>query len=99
MTAKHLYESIGQNLPNVELSQLFGKPCFKINKKAFVAFFEDEMVFKLNGEMHAEALSLDGSHLFDPSGRGRAMKEWVQVPFEYSKDWKKFAEAALEYVK
>ena len=57
------------------------------------------MVFKLNSEPHKEALSLDGSQLFDPSGKGRAMKEWVQVPFDYNSQWEKFAKAAHKYVK
>ena len=77
---------------------MFGKPCFKINKKAFVCFFEDEMVFKLTGDSHSEALSLDGSQLFDPSKKGRAMKEWVQVPFDYKNKWNEFAESAFEFV-
>jgi hypothetical protein len=79
-------------------SQMFGKPCVKINGKAFACFFENEMVFKLHGDMHKEALSLDGSKLFDPSGKGRAMKEWVQVPFDYKSQWEKFAKAAFDYV-
>jgi len=37
------------------------------------------MVFKLTDKIHADALSLDGSELFDPSGKKRPMKEWVQV--------------------
>lgn len=68
---KSLYLSIGQNIENAEQSQMFGKPCFKINKKAFICFFQNEMVFKLIGEAHSEALNLDGSQLFDPSGKKR----------------------------
>ena len=56
------------------------------------------MVFKLNGEMHSNALSLDASQLFDPSGKKRPMKEWVQVPFDYSDKWDEFANSAKEYV-
>lgn len=93
-----LYTEIGQQLENAEQSQMFGKPCFKINKKAFVCFFQNEMVFKLNGESHSDALSLDGSQLFDPSNKNRPMKEWVQVPFDYQEQWKEFAEAAMQYV-
>jgi len=92
------YLSIGQNLPDAVQGQLFGKSCFKINKKAFVCFFQHEMVFKLTGETHREALSLDGSQLFDPSGKGRPMKEWVQVPFSYADRWETFAQAALKYI-
>ena len=100
MTESHkIYLEIGNSISDSEESQMFGKPCFKINKKAFVCFFEDEMVFKLTGDSHSEALSLDGSQLFDPSKKGRAMKEWVQVPFDYAEDWTRFTEGALEYVK
>jgi hypothetical protein len=49
--------------------------------------------------MHEEALSLDGSNLFDPSGKKRPMKEWVQVPFDYKDKWEKFAKIAMDYVK
>jgi hypothetical protein len=62
-----LYLAIGQQLELSHESQLFGKPCFKINGKPYISFFHNEMVFKLSGEIHKEALSLDGASLFDPS--------------------------------
>lgn len=94
-----LYKSIGSALKDAEESQMFGKPCFKINGKAFVSFFQNEMVFKLTGDVHAAALALKGAQLFDPSGKGRAMKEWVQVPYSHKAKWEAFADAALNYVK
>jgi len=42
-----LYLTIGQKIKNAEQSQMFGKPCFKINSKAFICFFQNCMVFKL----------------------------------------------------
>lgn len=93
-----LYISIGQKIKDTEQSQMFGKPCFKIGRKAFVCFFQNEMVFKLKGEAYGDALSLDGSQLFDPSGKKRPMKEWVQVPFDYSDNWTEYAKSAMEYV-
>ena len=99
MKELELYLKIGKSLKGAEESQLFGKPCFKINGKAFICLFEKCMVFKLTGEIHKDALSLDGSELFDPSKRKRPMKEWIQVPFDYSNNWKKYAVAALAYVK
>ena len=66
---EELYVFIGENLPDAKQSQMFGKPCFKINGKAFICFFQNEMVFKLTGENHSEALSFDGTQLFDPSGK------------------------------
>ncbi|MCB9232414.1 MAG: hypothetical protein H6581_12165 [Bacteroidia bacterium] len=96
--AETLYHQIGQSLADAEESQLFGKPCYKIGGKAFIAFFQQEMVFKLRGDLHHEALNQAGAQLFDPSGKKRPMKEWVQVPFASRHEWKRFAEGALEYV-
>lgn len=99
MTAEEtLFNSIGTQLEGAVAGNLFGKSCFKINGKAFLCFFQNEMVFKLTKETHADALSLDGAQLFDPSGKGRPMKEWVQVPGVYSDQWPAFAQAALVYV-
>lgn len=93
-----LFNLIGDGIKGGISSQMFGKPCFKINKKAFVCFFQKAMVFKLAGEAHQEALSLDGAELFDPSGKKRPMREWVVVPYDYKSHWKIFAEKAAQYV-
>ncbi len=94
-----VFEEVSSQLEGAIKSQMFGKPCFKIEKKAFVCFFQNEMVFKLSGELHAEALALEGAKLFDPSGKGRPMKEWVQLPFSHKSTWPRYAAAALNYVK
>ena len=96
--AEKLYISIGEQLNETIRSQMFGKPCFKIHGKAFLAFFQNEMVFKLYGDKHREALALEGAQLFDPSGKKRPMKEWVQLPYIHAAHWTGFAKAALEYV-
>jgi hypothetical protein len=96
---EQLFTDIGRSIKEAEQSQMFGKPCFKINGKAFACFFEECMVFKLTGTTHKEALSLDGAKLFDPSGKKRPMKEWVQVPYDHHGQWKKMAKAAFDYVK
>jgi hypothetical protein len=95
---QELFIEIGQKLIDAEQSQMFGKPCFKINGKAFICFFQNEMVFKLTDDMHSNALSLEGSQLFDPSGKKRPMKEWVQVPYSYYERWKMYANEAMKYV-
>ena len=95
---EEIYLSIGKKIKQAEQSQMFGKSCFKINKKAFICFFQNEMVFKLEGEAHKEALNLEGSQLFDPSGKKRPMKEWVQVSFKNADNWDKFADEAVKYV-
>lgn len=92
------YISAAQNVSGAEQSQMFGKPCFKVSGKAFVAYFQDAMVFKLTGDSHANALALEGAQLFDPSGKGRAMREWVQVPLTHKTMWPALAIAAAAYV-
>jgi len=96
--AEIYFVEVGDGVDEALKGQLFGKPCFKIGKKAFCCFFKEAMVFKLQGAFHQEALSLDGSELFDPSGKNRPMKEWVQVPFHYKDQWALFAEKAADYV-
>lgn len=77
---------------------MFGMPCLKNNGKAFAGYYEGAMVFKLGGATHTEALALFGSRLFDPTGRGRPMKEWVEVPVEHASRWLELAREALHYV-
>lgn len=100
-TPDALYEKIGMELGethDVKLGKMFGKLCMKVNGKAFAAFHEDAMVFKLSGDRHAEAMNLPGSILFDPSGKNKPMKEWVQVSFDHAAQWPDLAEAALQHV-
>lgn len=82
----------------VESGQMFGKQCVKINGKAFLAQHLDAVVFKLTGIDHSAALSLSGARLWDPSGKGRPMKEWVAIPVAAKSEFKHLAEAAFRYV-
>lgn len=94
-----LFNEIGASVKGAEISQMFGKPALKINGKAFACFFQDCMVFKLTGDEHAAAIKLKGAVLFDPAGKGRAMKEWVQLPFAHKAKWNVLADSAMKYVK
>ncbi|MEM9052260.1 MAG: hypothetical protein AAGC47_09435 [Bacteroidota bacterium] len=98
---RNIFDQIASELQveKVLPSQMFGKPCLKIGKKAFAVFYQDEMVFKV-GREEVELLleKYVGSQRFDPSGKGRAMKDWVQIPSEYFSDWQALAKDALEYV-
>lgn len=92
-----LVAQLGAN-EGVAAGQMFGKACLKVNGKAFIAQHKDWVVFKLAGNTHAKALAIGGAELWDPSGKGRPMKEWVAVPAGESKGFKAFAVAALDYV-
>ncbi len=88
------YQAAASAVADARSGSLFGKPCFKLHGKAFVCFFQDQMVFKLTGDSHTEALALAGASLFDPSGKGRPMKAWVQVPADHSPQWPALAQQA-----
>jgi len=83
---------------DVATGKWFGKPCLKAGGKVFAALWGGDMVFKLTGEAHAEALQIEGAHLFDPRGKGHPMREWVQIPAAQSATWSRFARLACEYV-
>jgi len=82
----------------VELSQMMGMPCVKARGRIAAGFWrqQEAMVFKLiDPDRRAEALALHGAHLFDPSGQGKAFREWVVVPAEHADRWEELAGHAL----
>ena len=96
--AQQYFEEIIEKNKDATLSQMFGKPCGKINKKAFVSFFEDEMVFKIGRDEIEDVIKkYKGAKKFDPSGKKRPMKDWLQVPFAHKKDWLKLSKQALKF--
>ena len=101
--ARERYEDIAHDLAathsDVELRKLFSMPAIYVKGKACAGFTQGKaMVFKLTGAAHAEALDLEGAHLFDPGGGNRPMKEWVVVPAAHAAEWPRLAELALAYV-
>jgi len=94
---KH-FNLAGSTIKGAELGQMFGHPVYKINKKAFVCFFHGDMVFKLDPESKEKTLKLKNSKLFDPSGKKRPMKEWVQLSYNHRKKWQELAEASADYI-
>ena len=97
------YDRIAEELAaeaSTTSSKMFGMPVLKKNGKAFAGFYgaNDAMTFKLTGPAHAEALALPGAKLSDPSGMGRPMREWVEVPAEHASRWPQLAREALDYL-
>ena len=89
-------ESLSGN--GVSVTKMFGMPSLKVAGKLFAGVYGASMVFKLGGDAHAMALKLKGAEIFDPSGMGRAMKEWVVVPSAHAQRWKDLAGQACDYV-
>jgi len=49
-------------------------------------------------EAHAEALQVEGAHLFDSRSTGQPLRAWVQVPQAHSSTWGHFATLACKTV-
>lgn len=101
--SEQTFNRIGSKLQashNATSGKMFGKPCLKgSNNKALAAFFKGEMVFKLGAEeIHLLRDRYPGSVKWDPSGKGRPMKDWLQVPAAFEEDWEKLAIQAVNFV-
>jgi hypothetical protein len=99
MTAHQEYERLATELAaaGVVTGQMFGKPTLKSGSRAIACLFGSGVAFRLGAGTaeHTFALGLPGAELFDPSGTGRAMKDWVCVPVDHADQWTSLAEAAL----
>jgi hypothetical protein len=98
--AEELFHQIAADLPDVTEGKMFGALCTKTpNGKASTMFWKEYMIFKLNDEDQKEAMKLSGAKVFDPSGKGRAMKGWIQLSDKHSAKWKALAVKATDYVR
>ena len=59
---------------------MFGGLCGMINGNMFGGTFGRSAIARLGPADLAEALKLDGAELFDPMGRGTAMRDMVFFP-------------------
>jgi hypothetical protein len=95
------YEAVADELcadPAVERTQMMGMPSLKLAGKLFGGSWEGELVVKLGRERVQELIAADRAAPFDPSGRGRPMKDWALVP-EPADDWLALAEEARDGVR
>ncbi|MFG1927238.1 hypothetical protein [Cryptosporangium sp. NPDC048952] len=103
MTPDECFDDILDELApeGVHTANMFGSRALKLETKVFAVVHSDDAVFRLGRgtPTHADALALDGAELFDPSGKGRAMKDWVRVPAEHTDQWLPFAVAALAFLR
>lgn len=78
-----------------ERSQMFGCPGLRRPGKGkfFVTLWGDDLVVKVSGDAHAEALAIEGAHRFEPMP-GRAMGDWVVVPASARARWSELARRA-----
>ena len=105
MKTHKTFEALAEDLADVGIvkSNMFGMPVLKLGKKPICGLDHDGINFKLpiDSPEYEQALSLDGSHLFQPEMKGKKgplMKQWVVVPFAYSSAYVELAMASIKFV-
>jgi hypothetical protein len=102
MTAEEQpYEAVVAELgadPAVQETQMMGMRSLKLGGKLFCGVWDGELVVKLGRERAGELIAAERAAPFDPSGRGRPMKDWALVP-EPPDDWLALAEEARDGVR
>jgi hypothetical protein len=81
---------------DVERAVWFGTPAAKVGGRIFVALWRGALVARLGAdEVDLRVLAGDGVR-FDPSGKGRAMRDWLESDAEPA-EWPELALAALAF--
>ncbi|WCB94811.1 hypothetical protein DSM104299_03550 [Baekduia alba] len=81
---------------DVEQALWFGAPAVKVGGKMFVALRRGALIARLGAdEVDARVAAGDGVR-FDPSGKGRPMKDWLESNVAHA-EWVELALAALAF--
>ncbi|MFN8598684.1 MAG: hypothetical protein U0559_21170 [Anaerolineae bacterium] len=88
--------------PRVVEVKMFGMPTLKVGGKAFASLWENgDLVVKIGAPRVHELLTAKAGRQFDPSGKGRPMKEWIMIKApaaQAKKKWLTLAEEAKAFV-
>lgn len=98
MEAEDLFDQIGELIAQKKRSSMFGVPCYKVGRRPFMMFYDGQLVCKLFGQVHEEAMLLKGTSLFNPRANDKPMGNWVQFPSIHSDKWESFAKLAYSFV-
>lgn len=78
--------------PDVSEAKMMGMPSLKVGDKMFGGFYADTLIVKIGRERVDALVDAGAAQPFDPSGRGRPMKDWAQLTT--GEDWLELAEEA-----
>ena len=82
--------------PAVVETKMMGMPSLKCGGKLFAGGRRDGLLVKIGRERVAELIAAESASPFDPSGRGRPMKDWAVIA-PGAGDWVALAEEAKRY--
>ncbi len=99
MDAQALFDDLAAELEprGASVSTMFGSRCLMLDRKVFATAGQDRITVKLGAGTAPHARALEIGEPFDPSGKGRPMKEWVTFNAEQDADSVAgFVQAAFE---
>jgi hypothetical protein len=82
--------------PAVVETKMMGMPSLKLESKLFAGSSAESLVVKIGRERVDELVAAGSASQFDPSGRGRPMKDWAVIA-PGDGDWVALAEEAKRY--
>jgi hypothetical protein len=80
----------------VERAVWFGMPAAKVEGKIFMSLWRGALVARLGAEEVDQRVLAGGGVRFDPSGKGKAMKDWLEADAEHG-EWTELALCALAF--
>jgi hypothetical protein len=81
---------------DVRRATWFGTPAAKIEGRIFLALWRGRLIARLGAEEVDARVLAGGGARFDPSGKGRAMKDWLEADAEPG-EWVELALGALAF--
>ena len=82
--------------PAVSEAQMMGMPSLKLGTKMFGGLFDGRLVVKIGRERAEQLIAAGRAEPFDPSGRGRPMKDWALLAAP-ADDWLELADEAKAF--
>jgi hypothetical protein len=82
--------------PAVSEAQMMGMPSLKLGTKMFGGLFDGRLVVKIGRERVEQLIAAGRAEPFDPSGRGRPMRDWAVVGAPAA-DWLELAGEAKAF--
>jgi hypothetical protein len=80
----------------VERCRWFGTPAARVDGKIFMALWRGRLVARLGADEVDARVIAGGGERFDPSGKGMAMKDWLEADAEPD-EWVELALGALAF--
>jgi len=98
MTPLETFDAVGTSIPGTKRSSMFGVLCYKLGRRPFISFRDEEIICKLFDEEKEKAMSIKGTHYFTPMEPDKPMTNWVCIPFEAADQWEYYAIVAHGFV-